>query len=960
MSTAETEAARSPFGTAAARFRNAVGRFQEFNGSTIDHIEGDNAAKWWIYSAVAWFPIFTTFGLILAIKFVFPNFIGTENWFTFGVVRPAHVNGVLLGFISSGLIGAQLFTLPRVSATRLFAPNIAKIAAVLWNGAVLGGIIGILLGYSQGREYAELPFVSDVILIIVAFLNIYVVLGTVARRGEKKIYVSTWYIMGTVLWFPIFYFIGNVMWHPPVGAINGVQDAILNWYYGHNSFALWFTTMGTALWYYFVPVITRRALDSHATSLVGFFGIAFFYTGIGGHHLLQAPIPEWLKTFAIAMSVGMLIPVAAVASNIVLTMRGAWKQLNGHPIFMFIMFAFFAYIIGSVQGSLQALRSVNAFTHFSQWTVAHSHVTLTAGFGFLAAGAIFWLVPKISGYRLFSFPITRYSFWIGFLGFVMFFWAMVIVGLQQNGNWWYHINVIETLPTLRPVFFARAITGGMVVLAAYLFAFNIFATLIAKRPPIPDDPHEGETITHSPPLEEPPWHPKPYSETSFSTRASEGINMPVLVVSSLAIFAIMTFMVTAVPYMFSPNQPSSSAVPLTAQQMQGKDTYKRLGCVYCHSQFNRPEDWAMGEYSDNGDWYYTVPNFLGTERTGPTLARIGGKRPTEWHIAHYTNPRSVEPRSIMPLFSFLNQDQLNSVASYVQYLGTYNLDTHAYQPVLPLEYRDQSNVFGPVLASVSQAYDPGSDYYSGNPVDAQQYSSIFEQGKLVFTQKCLPCHGCSGNGQGPYAREALARPANIHERIINYPIPQDTFHFWRVSEGVPGTMMPPWGWSLDETTRWKIITYEQSFAYGAVRTVPGDVSDAEGVQFGIEFGNNARISGSQQDFQTGKALYIMFCAQCHGDKGDGNGPASITTGGYISPQPADFNETGSDFETIGQYVWKATQGVETTNMPPWKQAMDDTERYQVIYYIQSFSSADDYNTKWAPLYKDPFAKTVKK
>jgi cytochrome c oxidase cbb3-type subunit I/II len=958
---ATTDAGTSPFREIAARFQNAIGRYQTFNGVTIDHFEGDQAAKWWMYAAVLWFPIFTTFGLILAVKFVFPNFIGNENWFTFGVVRPSHINGVLMGFISSGLLGAIMFILPRVTATRLFAPNLAKAAAVLWNGAVLAGIIGILLGYSQGREYAELPFTSDVFIEIVAVINIIVVFGTVARRGEPKLFVSTWYIMGTMLWFPIFYFIGNVMWHPPQGSINGIQDAIINWYYGHNSFALWFTTMGSAVWYYMIPVITRRSLDSHATSLVGFFGIAFFYTGIGGHHLLQAPIPEWLKTFVIAMSVGMLIPVAAFGSNIILTMRGAWKQLNGHPIFMFIIFAFFSYIIGSVQGSVQALRSANAYTHFSQWPVSHSHLTLTAGFGFLAAGAIFWLIPKVTGYRLFNFQITRYAWWIGFIGFVMFFSSMVISGLQQNGNWWYHINVVETLPAIRPVFFARAITGGMVVLAAYLFAINIIATVVAKRPPIPNDPHEGEPITHTPPLAEvEAARHRPFAP-GLATRISEGINVPVLVVSSLAIFAIMTFMVTAVPYMFSPNAPSASAKPLTALQAEGEDTYRRMGCVYCHSQFNRPEDWAMGEYSDNGDWYYSIPNFMGTERTGPTLARIGGKRPTQWNVAHYTNPRSVEPRSIMPTFAFLGEDKLNALAAYVQQVGGEDLDPHAFQPVLPLEYREQANPLGGLYAAVSQGYNPDTEEFTGPEADAQQWNQIFEEGKAVFAQKCIPCHGGSGNGQGSYARETVARPANIHERVINYPVPQDEFHFWRVSEGVPGTMMPPWGWSLDETTRWKVITYEESFAYGAVRTTSGDTSDAEAKQFASEFGDAARIPGSELDFTTGQALYNVFCAQCHGVNGDGNGPASSTVPeGYINPQPADFNETGGDFQRIGQYVWKATQGVETTNMPTWKEALTETEIYRLVYYVQSFSTADDYNTKWAPLYKDPFAQTVKK
>jgi cytochrome c oxidase cbb3-type subunit I/II len=423
----------------------------------------------------------------------------------------------------------------------------------------------------------------------------------------------------------------------------------------------------------------------------------------------------------------------------------------------------------------------------------------------------------------------------------------------------------------------------------------------------------------------------------------------------------MTFMVTAVPYMFSPNEPSASAQPLTATQAQGMDTYRRMGCVYCHSQFNRPQDWAMGEYSDNGDWFFMIPNFLGTERTGPTLARIGGKRPTEWHIAHYINPRSVEPRSIMPTFSFLGQDKIEDLAAFVQQIGREDLDPHAFQPVLPLEYRNQSNAYGQLLAAVSQNYDPASQTYSGPATDGGQFSTIFEEGKLIYTQKCLPCHGGSGNGQGPYAREALARPANIHERIINYPVPQDSFNFWRVSEGVPGTKMPPWGWSLDVDTRWKVITYEQSFAYGSVRTVPEEVSRSEAVQFGQEFSQAALIPGTQQEFNTGQALYNLYCAQCHGIGGRGNGPASVAVpGGYINPQPADLQAAGGDLQTLGQYVWKVTQGVETTNMPPWKEALNDTERYQIILYIQNFSTSDEYNSKWAPLYQDPFARNLKR
>ena len=196
---------------------------------------------------------------------------------------------------------------------------------------------------------------------------------------------------------------------------------------------------------------------------------------------------------------------------------------------------------------------------------------------------------------------------------------------------------------------------------------------------------------------------------------------------------------------------------------------------------------------------------------------------------------------------------------------------------------------------------------------------LFDQGKLLYTEKCLRCHGCSGNGQGPYARQTLTRPANLNERIKNFPEPVDNFHFWRISEGVPGTAMPPWGWSLDEDTRWAIATYELSFVDGSIRTVDGGISDDEGDAFNDSTLSLPPIAGTLEQYNKGQALFNLYCAQCHGADGQGDGPASIaTTGGYIQPEPANFEESGNDFTKYGRYVWKVKEGVETTNMPPWK------------------------------------------
>jgi cytochrome c oxidase cbb3-type subunit I/II len=276
---------------------------------------------------------------------------------------------------------------------------------------------------------------------------------------------------------------------------------------------------------------------------------------------------------------------------------------------------------------------------------------------------------------------------------------------------------------------------------------------------------------------------------------------------------------------------------------------------------------------------------------------------------------------------------------------------------VPQEYANASNPFGALMMQVRESYDSENDVYYGNAALGEQWALIFDTGKANFTQRCLACHGCSGNAEGPYARHVVTQPANLNERISTFP--GDSYHIWRVTEGVPGTAMPSWGLSLNDTEVELVAIYEMSFVLGSVRTVSGDISDAEGDHFNMNFLDAPPISGTMQDFDQGKAIFTLYCAQCHGDMGQGDGPASIKTpGGYISPEPANFTESGEDFPNYGRWVWKVREGVETTNMPPWKWVLNDEEIYQVIFYEQSFSTAEDYNAKWAPQYSDVFGRSL--
>jgi cytochrome c oxidase cbb3-type subunit I/II len=443
-------------------------------------------------------------------------------------------------------------------------------------------------------------------------------------------------------------------------------------------------------------------------------------------------------------------------------------------------------------------------------------------------------------------------------------------------------------------------------------------------------------------------------------------NLFPIAAGGLGVFLLMVSMVVVAPYMFLLDvPPSDRAHEYTPLQQEGRSLFMSYGCFYCHSQQVRPTDWGIGNVSQNGDYYYDSPHALGTERTGPDLAQIGGARPTIWHQLHDKDPRSVSPGSIMPNFGFLTDHEIEALTAYIQALGSEYLgvDTSvtggsAFHPDVPEQYVNASNLFAPMMMQVAMSYDPESGTYTGDPTLGDQWAAIFETGKANFTQRCLACHGCSGNAEGPYARHVVTQPANLHERISTFP--GDYYHIWRVTGGVPGTAMPAWGLSLNDTQISLVAIYEMSFVLGSVRTVSGDISDAEGDDFANNVLNAPPINGTRQDFEHGNSIFTLFCAQCHGTDGQGTGPASNkTAGGYITPVPANFTESGGDFPNYGRWVWKVREGVETTNMPPWKWVLSDEEIYQVVFYEQSFSTPEDYNAKWAPLYSDSFGRNLK-
>jgi cbb3-type cytochrome c oxidase subunit I len=442
----------------------------------------NSASVNFMLTAAAWIVFGVFMGLILALQFVFPNLFRGVPWLVFSRLRQAHTNTVMFAFLSGGMMGLWLYIVPRLTGRRLWSEPLGNLAMLLWNLAVLVGVIGLVTAHTQSREYAEMIWIVDVGVMVVLILNLINLYMTIAYRVEPKLYVSLWYISGTLIWMPLLYFIGNVMWNPPTGALTGINDTIFNWFYGHNVLGLWFTTGLLAVIYYIVPKETHTPLYSHFLSLIAFWGIVFFYTGVGAHHLLWAPIPYWLKTIAVAESIGMVLPVVAFMMNIFLTMRGNWNRFLTSIPLRFVVTGWAAYILVSYQGSHQALRGINLLTHFTQYVPGHAHLSLMFFAASVVMGGAYYTLPRIYNCKIYSRTLANVQYSLYVIGFTFFFAGFLLTGLVQ-GTAWVHqgLPVWSVLPGLRPYMALRAVGGILVVTSFVLFTFNAFATVVRRQ-----------------------------------------------------------------------------------------------------------------------------------------------------------------------------------------------------------------------------------------------------------------------------------------------------------------------------------------------------------------------------------------------------------------------------------------------------------------------------------------------
>jgi cytochrome c oxidase cbb3-type subunit 1 len=435
----------------------------------------DTTAAWFLLSSIAYFFIIGIVALVIAAKFVWPELLGTVAVLTYGRLRPLHVNGMLFGWLLAADMGLVYYVIPRLCGVKLWSEKLGVATAVLWNVIILGAVVSLLAGWNQGLEYAELPLVLDILVVVAWVMFGWNVFATIAKRKYVQMYVTIWYVMGTILWTAFVYILGNF------GTLfaTGVNQANLNWMYVHNAVGLIFTPVGLALAYYYIPKSGNIPLYSHKLSMIGFWSLAFIYVWTGAHHMLHGPISQWLQTIAIFFSLMLLIPVWTVVYNFFATMKGQWQQLQISVPLKFLLSGVVFYLLTCFQGPMHALRSVNAIVSKTDWIPGHAHMALLGAFSFFAIAGMLYTIPRIFKTKLHSDAMANWSFWLMMIGGLGFFVTLWLGGFWQGWQWNNpSIPFIDTVVSLKPIWTVRFFSGVLIFAGITLFLYDIMATVI--------------------------------------------------------------------------------------------------------------------------------------------------------------------------------------------------------------------------------------------------------------------------------------------------------------------------------------------------------------------------------------------------------------------------------------------------------------------------------------------------
>ncbi|WP_299781760.1 cytochrome-c oxidase, cbb3-type subunit I [uncultured Formosa sp.] len=620
--------------------------------------------KKFIYATIFWGVIGMAVGLLLAFFFLFPNLTDGISWLSFGRLRPLHTNAVIFAFVGNAIFAGVYYSSQRLLKARMASDTLSNINFWGWQLIIVAAAITLPLGYTSSKEYAELEWPIDIAIAVVWVIFGWNLIATLLKRRQRHLYVAIWFYLATFVTVAVLHIFNSL--ELPVSAFKsysvyaGVQDALVQWWYGHNAVAFFLTTPFLGLMYYFVPKAANRPVYSYKLSIVHFWSLIFIYIWAGPHHLLYSALPEWAQNLGVAFSVMLLMPSWGGMINGLLTLRGAWDKVRTDPVLKFMVVAITGYGMATFEGPLLSLKSVNAVGHYTDWIIAHVHVGALAWNGFLTFGMIYWLVPRLFKTKLYSIKLANLHFWIGTLGIVMYALPLYVAGFLQASMWkqfnpdgtLVYGNFLETVTEIIPMYAMRAIGGTLYLTGLLVLVYNVVVTI-----------KQGSAVTDE--LAEAPA----LERVSKRRVAGEGfhtwlerkpIQLTILATIAILIGGIIQIVPTI---MIKSNIPTISSVkPYSPLELEGRDIYIREGCVGCHSQMIRPfrsEVERYGEYSKAGEYVYDHPFLWGSKRTGPDLHRVGGKYSDNWHLNHMYDPQSTSSGSIMPAYQWIVRNELD-------------------------------------------------------------------------------------------------------------------------------------------------------------------------------------------------------------------------------------------------------------------------------------------------------------
>jgi cytochrome c oxidase cbb3-type subunit I/II len=648
----------------------------------------DDIVRKFTMVTVLWGIVGMVVGLLVALQLANPVFNLELPWTSFGRLRPLHTNAVIFAFAANAVFAGIYYSLQRLLKTPMFSRALSLFHFWGWQAIIIAAAVTLPLGFTTGKEYAELEWPIDLAIAVVWVAFAVNVFGTIARRRERHLYVAIWFYIATIITITVLHVFNSL--EVPAGLFKsysvyaGVQDAFMQWWYGHNAVGFLLTTPFLGIMYYFMPKAANRPVFSYRLSIIHFWTLVFIYIWAGPHHLHYTALPAWASTLGMLFSVMLWMPSWGGMLNGLLTLRGAWHKVAEEPVLKFFVVAVTFYGMSTFEGPMLSVKSVNLLSHYTDWTIAHVHSGALGWVGFLTFGMIYWLLPRIYQTELWSKKLAEAHFWIGTIGILLYIVAIYAAGLTQGLMWLAfdeegylkYGDFVETTLRLIPMYWVRVIGGTAYLAGVLLMAFNMVMTWRRR-------PSSYEIPVHSAPALAKGYTDRPEPPSPLRTSGAHVVDfayklerfaritwhrrwerLPLTFTVMVTVAVVVASLFEILPtFLIRSNVPTIATVtPYTPLELAGRDIYLREGCYNCHSQMVRPiraETERYGEYSKPGEFVYDHPFQWGSRRIGPDLHRVGNRYPHLWHVRHMDDPRAITAGSIMPAFPWMLTDGLD-------------------------------------------------------------------------------------------------------------------------------------------------------------------------------------------------------------------------------------------------------------------------------------------------------------